>query len=65
MEHPGQTLTRDQLVERLLGMQDAAVDDNTLSVYIRRLREKLEDTPSHPQYIVTVRGVGYRYEEPA
>lgn len=64
MEHAGQTLTRDQLVDRLLGMQDAAVDDNTLSVYIRRLREKLEDDPSLPQYIITVRGVGYRYEDP-
>jgi DNA-binding response OmpR family regulator len=62
-EHPGQVLSRDQLADRLLGLDDAAVDDNTVSVYIRRLREKLEDDPSHPCHIVTVRGLGYRYEE--
>lgn len=62
-EHPGQVLTRDQLADRILGIADAAVDDNTVSVYIRRLREKLEDDPSKPRYIVTVRGLGYRYED--
>lgn len=62
VENPGQTLTRDRLVDRIMGMEDAAVDDNTLSVYIRRLREKLEEDPTHPRLIVTVRGLGYRYE---
>ncbi len=62
VENPGQTLTRGRLVDRIMGMEDAAVDDNTLSVYIRRLREKLEEDPSHPRLIVTVRGLGYRYE---
>lgn len=63
-ENTGQVLSRDQLADRLLGMTDAAVDDNTLSVYIRRLREKIEDDPSAPEYIATVRGLGYRYEGP-
>jgi two-component system, OmpR family, response regulator RegX3 len=38
-------------------------DDNTLSVHIRRLREKLEDNPSEPQYIITVRGFGYKWNK--
>jgi DNA-binding response OmpR family regulator len=63
-ENAGQVLNRDQLADRLLGMADAAVDANTVSVYIRRLREKIEDDPSAPEYIVTVRGLGYRYEGP-
>ncbi len=63
VENPGQTLTRDRLVDRLVGIDDAALDDNTLSVYIRRLREKLEEDPAHPRRILTVRGLGYRYED--
>jgi DNA-binding response OmpR family regulator len=62
-EHAGQVLSRDQLADRLMGTEDAAVDDNTVAVYIRRLREKLEDDPSNPRLIRTVRGLGYRFEE--
>ncbi len=62
-EHAGQVLSRDQLADRLMGTEDAAVDDNTVAVYIRRLREKLEDDPSSPRLIRTVRGLGYRLEE--
>jgi DNA-binding response OmpR family regulator len=40
-------------------------DTRTLDVHIRWLREKLEDNPSRPQYIVTVRGIGYRFHNPA
>ena len=39
------------------------VDDNTLSVYVRRLREKLEENPSLPKYLLTVRGLGYQWKE--
>ena len=39
------------------------VDDNTLSVYIRRLREKIEIDASHPQHLITVRGFGYKWKE--
>ncbi|MFW5718138.1 MAG: response regulator transcription factor [Spirochaetota bacterium] len=62
-EHAGQVLSRDQLADRLMGSEDVAVDDNTVAVYVRRLREKLEDDPSNPRLIRTVRGLGYRFEE--
>ncbi|MFT9055864.1 MAG: response regulator transcription factor [Ethanoligenens sp.] len=62
MRHEGQTLTRDQLLTALWDSSGDFVDENTLSVYIRRLRAKVEDTPSHPAYIQTVRGVGYRWK---
>lgn len=39
------------------------VDDNTLSVYIRRLREKVETDPSHPEHLMTARGFGYQWKE--
>ncbi|MFD2877237.1 helix-turn-helix domain-containing protein [Paenibacillus rhizoplanae] len=42
-------------------MSGEFVDDNTLSVHIRRLREKIEDNPAIPEYIITVRGVGYKW----
>lgn len=60
MEHAGQVLTRGTLIDRLWSVDEAFVDDNTLSVYIRRLREKL-DEPGEESCIGTVRGVGYRY----
>ncbi|WP_438445353.1 response regulator transcription factor [Gorillibacterium sp. sgz5001074] len=62
LKHPGMTLTRAQLLDKLWDEQGEFVDDNTLSVHVRRLREKLEDDPSHPQLITTVRGIGYRLE---
>ena len=60
LAHPGQTLTRGQLLEGIWDVAGNFVNDNTLSVYIKRLREKLE-TPGHP-LIATVRGIGYRLE---
>ncbi len=57
--YPGQVLTRAQL----LSIWDVAgefVNDNTLTVYIKRLREKIEDDPQNPRIIQTVRGLGYR-----
>ena len=39
------------------------VDDNTLSVYVRRLREKIETIPSQPEHLITVRGFGYQWKE--
>lgn len=58
-ESPRQVFTRDQLYERFWGEYG---DRHTLTVHIGRLREKIEDDPSNPQYIVTVWGVGYRFE---
>ena len=59
--HPNQTLSRTQLMERLWDVDQAFVDDNTLSVYIKRLREKVEEDSKNPQMIVTVRGMGYQF----
>jgi two-component system, OmpR family, response regulator RegX3 len=61
---PGQALSRAAIMERLLDSEQPFVDDNTLSVYVRRLREKLEEDPAAPRLIVTVRGIGYRWESP-
>lgn len=58
----GKVLTRTVILDRLWDNAGNFVDDNTLSVYIRRLREKLEENPSAPKYLKTVRGVGYKWE---
>lgn len=62
INHPGQILTRSVILEGLWDAAGSFVNDNTLSVYIRRLREKLEEHPQEPCIIVTVRGMGYRLE---
>ena len=56
-------VTRNQILDELWDGSGNFVDDNTLSVYIRRLREKVEKDPSHPEHLVTVRGFGYRWNE--
>ncbi len=58
--HIGQVLTRSQLLERIWDVAGDFVNDNTLTVYIKRLREKLEDNPQKPTIIKTVRGRGYK-----
>ncbi|RIW30364.1 DNA-binding response regulator [Bacillus salacetis] len=58
--HQGQVLTRAQLLERIWDVAGDFVNDNTLTVYIKRLREKLEDQPQSPSIIKTVRGLGYK-----
>ena len=58
--HIGQVLSRTQLLERIWDVAGDFVNDNTLSVYIKRLREKLEDNPQEPKLIKTVRGLGYK-----
>lgn len=58
--HIGQVLTRTQLLERIWDVAGDFVNDNTLTVYIKRLREKLEDDPQQPSVIKTVRGLGYK-----
>ncbi len=59
VENKGQTLTRGQLVDRVWSDGAEYVDENALSVTIKRLRDKLEPEPSKPQYIKTVYGLGY------
>lgn len=61
--HGGQVLTRAQLLEGIWDIAGEFVNDNTLSVYIKRLREKIEEDPQHPRLIQTVRGLGYRAED--
>ena len=60
--HPGQILTRERLMEWVWPDGTEYVEDNALSVGIRRLRDKLEDDPSKPVYIKTVYGKGYQWE---
>src|SRR5512140_384563 len=60
-QHPRQVFTRDQLLERVWGISDY-IDPGTVTVHVRRLREKLEKDPSSPQHILTVWGVGYKFE---
>lgn len=62
LNHRGITLSRAKLLEEIWDVAGDFVNDNTLTVYIKRLREKLEDDPQEPQLIRTVRGVGYRLE---
>jgi two-component system, OmpR family, response regulator ResD len=58
--HPRQVFSRDQLMDRVWGYE-AALDTGTVTVHIRRLREKIEDDPSRPHFLQTVWGVGYRF----
>lgn len=58
--HLGQVISRNQLLEQIWDVAGDFVNDNTLTVYIKRLREKLEDHPQNPQIIKTVRGLGYK-----
>jgi DNA-binding response OmpR family regulator len=57
----GQTLTRERLLELIWPDGTEYVDENALSVAVRRLRSKLEDEPSNPKYIRTVHGIGYKW----
>ncbi|MDH6371548.1 two-component system response regulator VicR [Paenibacillus sp. PastF-3] len=61
MTHPKQICSRSSILNSLWDMSGDFIDDNTLSVHIRRLREKIEDNPAAPKYIITVRGVGYKW----
>lgn len=54
-------LSRSQILEKLWDVTYDFINDNTLSVYIKRLREKIEDDSSNPKYIITVRGIGYKW----
>jgi two-component system response regulator VicR len=60
VNHEGQVLTRNQLLEGLWDIAGDFVNDNTLSVYIKRLREKIETDPQNPTIIKTIRGLGYK-----
>ncbi len=61
LRNPGRVLTRGQLIDRIWG-SDYVGDTKTLDVHIKRLRTKIEKDPSRPERLVTVRGLGYKYE---
>jgi DNA-binding response OmpR family regulator len=62
MRNRGQVFTRDQLLEKVWGY-DYAGDTRTVDVHVRWLRKKIEDDPANPRWLVTVRGVGYKFLE--
>jgi DNA-binding response OmpR family regulator len=59
---PGRVMTREMLLEQVWG-DSAYRDPRTIDVHIRHLREKLERDPRRPEYLLTVRGVGYRFRD--
>jgi DNA-binding response OmpR family regulator len=63
LTHPGRAYSRDQLLEEVWGEQ-RYVTPRTVDVHVRRLREQIEEQPDEPRYLMTVRGFGYRFEEP-
>ena len=62
LNHRGKLMTREKLLEDIWDIAGDFVNDNTLTVYIKRLRVKLGDDPQDPQIIKTVRGLGYRMD---
>jgi len=61
MENPDRILSSEQILGKLWDCDESYVDNNSLTVYIRRLRTKIEDNPGEPKRIVTVRGMGYKW----
>ena len=59
LDNVNRIFTREMLYEMLWG--EAIIDENAIMVYINRLRQKIEEDPSHPQYLQNVRGLGYRF----
>jgi len=64
LRNAGRVLTRGQLIDRVWG-SDYVGDTKTLDVHVKRLRAKVEEDPSDPRFLVTVRGLGYKVESPA
>lgn len=62
IEHPKQILSKRQILERVFDTEGEFVDENTLAVNIRRLREKVEEQPQKPVYIKNIRGLGYVWD---
>lgn len=60
-QNKGIVLPRDRILQELWDIAGEFVNDNTLTVYIKRLRQKIEDDPANPSYILTLRGLGYKF----
>jgi len=63
IKNKGQVLTRRQILEKIWDCDGNYIDENTLNVHIRRLRQKIENDPKNPQFIITVFGIGYTFGE--
>ena len=63
MNKPKVLMKREEILRELTEDSEVFFDENTLSVYIKRVREKIEDTPKEPEYIVTLRGLGYKWNK--
>ncbi|MPN07759.1 Transcriptional regulatory protein WalR [bioreactor metagenome] len=63
MGYPSKVISKEEILHRLWDIQGDFVDENTPAVYVRRLREKLEDEPSKPVYLVNLRGLGYKWDK--
>jgi DNA-binding response OmpR family regulator len=63
MGAPGRTFTRDELLDRLYPRGEAVVIERVVDVHVGKLRHKIEPDPNHPRYIVTARGIGYRFAD--
>jgi DNA-binding response OmpR family regulator len=64
MSAPGRTFTRDELLDRLYPRGEAVVIERVVDVHIGKLRQKIEPAPAQPRYILTERGIGYRFADP-
>jgi DNA-binding response OmpR family regulator len=63
MSAPGKVFTRDELLSRLYPMEEVTVVDRVVDVHVGKLRQKIENDPSNPRYVLTVRGMGYQFSE--
>lgn len=61
MQNPKVILPKEQIMQRLWDSREIFIDDNTLAVYVSRLRDKIEDNPKRPAFLLTVRGMGYKW----
>lgn len=61
IRNAGQVFTKEQLYNNV--WNDTFVDDNTITVYVKRIRDKIEDDPRSPKHLLTIRGIGYRFDE--
>ncbi len=61
VDNPERPFSRSELIEAVWGYDSEVSHDRTVDVHIRHLREKLEDDPAHPRWLVTVRGIGYKF----
>lgn len=63
MQNPGHILSKEQIMDKLWDSEGNYIDSSALTVYIRRLRMKIEENPGEPKFLLTVRGMGYKWEE--